>query len=200
MNFWHVTRNILAREKALYEGHAIAAVAAISSSIAEHAASLIKVDYEVLPHVIDVDEAMAPDAPLLFEDMITRGIEPAPTKPSNISKRLEFAMGDVEAGFKTGRRRDREGIQDRRGPSGLHRAARLRREVRGRRPVRDLVLQPGPFPDARADRADHRCQAGRPAGDAGRDRRRLRRQDRHLSGTGRRHPVEESPACRCACR
>ena len=100
VNFWHVTRNILAREKALYEGHAIAAVAAISSSIAEDAAALIKVDYEVLPHVIDVDEAMAPDAPLLFENMITRGIEPPPTKPSNISKRLEFAMGDVEAGFK----------------------------------------------------------------------------------------------------
>jgi CO/xanthine dehydrogenase Mo-binding subunit len=100
VNFWHVTRNVLAREKVLYEGHAIAAVAAISSSIAEQAAALIKVDYEVLPHVIDVDEAMAPDAPLLFEDMITRGIEPAPTKPSNISKRLDFAMGDVEAGFK----------------------------------------------------------------------------------------------------
>jgi CO/xanthine dehydrogenase Mo-binding subunit len=100
VNFWHVTRNILAREKALYEGHAVAAVAAISSSIAEEAAALIKVDYEVLPHVIDVDEAMAPDAPLLFEDMITRGIEPPPTKPSNISKRLEFSMGDVEAGFK----------------------------------------------------------------------------------------------------
>jgi CO/xanthine dehydrogenase Mo-binding subunit len=100
VNFWHVTRNIMAREKALYEGHAIAAVAAISSSIAEHAASLIKVEYEVLPHVIDVDEAMAPDAPLLFENMITRGIEPAPTKASNISKRLDFAIGDVEAGFK----------------------------------------------------------------------------------------------------
>src|SRR5579872_4611209 len=100
VNFWHVTRNILAREKALYEGHAIAAVAAISASIAEEAISLIKVDYEVLPHVIDVDEAMADNAPLLFEDMITRGIEPAPTKPSNISKRLEFAVCDVEAGFK----------------------------------------------------------------------------------------------------
>src|SRR6476620_3711230 len=99
-NFWHITRNIMAREKALYEGHAIAAVAAISNSIAEEAASLIKVDYEVLPHVIDVDEAMAEDAPLLFEDMVTRGIEPAPTKPSNISKRLEFKMGDVDAGFK----------------------------------------------------------------------------------------------------
>ena len=100
VNFWHVTRNILAREKALYEGHAIAAVAATSASIAEQAIALIKVDYDVLPHVIDVDEAMAPDAPLLFEDMITRGVEPAPTKPSNISKRLDFAMGDVEAGFK----------------------------------------------------------------------------------------------------
>ncbi|HYZ24657.1 MAG TPA: xanthine dehydrogenase family protein molybdopterin-binding subunit [Rhodopila sp.] len=100
VNFWHVTRNIMAREKVLYEGHAVAAVAAISASIAEEAARLIKVDYEVLPHVIDVDEAMKDDAPLLFEDMITRGIEPKPTKPSNISKRLEFAIGDVEAGFR----------------------------------------------------------------------------------------------------
>ncbi len=100
VNFWHVTRNILAREKVLYEGHAIAAVAATSASIAEEAAALIKVEYEIVPHVIDVDEAMAPDAPLLFDDMITRGIEPAPTKPSNISKRLDFAIGDVEAGFR----------------------------------------------------------------------------------------------------
>jgi CO/xanthine dehydrogenase Mo-binding subunit len=100
VNFWHVTRNIMAREKALYEGHAVAAVAATSAAIAEEAAALIKVDYEVLPHVIDVDEAMKPDAPLVFEDMITRGVEPAPTKPSNISKRLEFKVGDVDAGFR----------------------------------------------------------------------------------------------------
>src|SRR3954462_8882948 len=73
VNFWHVTRNIMAREKTLYEGHAIAAVAATSASIAEEAAALIEVTYEVLPHVIDVDEAMKPDAPLLFEDMIPRG-------------------------------------------------------------------------------------------------------------------------------
>jgi len=99
VNFWHVTRNIMAREKVLYEGHAVAAVAATSNSIAEEACALIKVEYEVLPHVIDVDEAMAEDAPLLFEDMITRGVEPAPTKPSNISKVLTFAMGDVAKGF-----------------------------------------------------------------------------------------------------
>ncbi|MDO9025038.1 xanthine dehydrogenase family protein molybdopterin-binding subunit [Zwartia sp.] len=99
LNYWHMTRNILAREKALYEGHAIAAVAATTAAIAAEALTLIEVDYEVLPHVIDVDEAMKPDAPLLFEDMITRGIEPAPTKPSNISKRLEFKVGDIDAGF-----------------------------------------------------------------------------------------------------
>ena len=98
-NFWHITRNVMAREKALYEGHAVAAVAAVSPAIAEQAMRLIEVTYEVLPPVVDVDEAMKPDAPLLFEDMITRGIEPAPTTPSNISKRLEFKMGDVAAGF-----------------------------------------------------------------------------------------------------
>ena len=99
VNFWHVTRNIMAREKALYEGHAVAAVAAISDSVAAEALSLIDVTYEVLPHVIDVDAAMAEDAPLLFADMKTRGIEPAPTKPSNISKRLDFKIGDLDAGF-----------------------------------------------------------------------------------------------------
>ena len=99
VNFWHMTRNIMAREKVLYEGHAVAAVAAISTTIADEALRLIEVDYEVLPHVIDVDEAMQPDAPLLFEDMITRGVEPAPNKPSNTSKRVEFKIGDLEAGF-----------------------------------------------------------------------------------------------------
>ncbi len=99
VNFWHMTRNIFAREKALYEGHAIAAVAATSKAVAEEALKLIEVDYEVLPHVIDVDEAMQPDAPLLFEDMITRGIDPPPTKPSNVSKRTEYKMGDIDKGF-----------------------------------------------------------------------------------------------------
>src|SRR6476659_3493013 len=97
-NFWHITRNSMAREKALYEGHAVAAIAAASKTIADEALSLIVVDYEVLPHVIDTDEAMKPDAPLLFEDMVTRGVEPPP-KPSNIAKRNEFNLGDIKAGF-----------------------------------------------------------------------------------------------------
>src|SRR5882672_2752259 len=98
VNFWHVTRNVMAREKALYEGHAVAAVAATDAATAEEALALIEVDYEVLPHVIDVDEAMKPDAPLLFEDMLTRGVE-NPKAPSNIAKRNEFNLGDVKAGF-----------------------------------------------------------------------------------------------------
>jgi CO/xanthine dehydrogenase Mo-binding subunit len=84
-NYWYMTRNIMAREKVLYEGHAVAAVAATTAAIAATAVKLIKVDYEVLPHVIDVDEALAEDAPLLFEDMITRGIEPPPTRVSEES-------------------------------------------------------------------------------------------------------------------
>src|SRR5690606_38796358 len=99
INYRDLVRNIMAREKALYEGHAVAAVAATSASIAKQALRLIEVDYEVLPHVIDVDAAMQPDAPLLHEDMITAGADPAPNTPSNVAKRVEFSLGDVEKGF-----------------------------------------------------------------------------------------------------
>jgi CO/xanthine dehydrogenase Mo-binding subunit len=100
VNYRDIVRNVMAREKALYEGHAVAAVAATSTRVARQALKLIEVDYEPLPHVIDPMEAIKPDAPLLHEDMITTGVEPAPDKPSNISKRVEFALGDLEAGFK----------------------------------------------------------------------------------------------------
>jgi CO/xanthine dehydrogenase Mo-binding subunit len=99
INYRDVVRNVMAREKVLYEGHPVAAVAATSNGIAKQALKLIKVDYEVLPHVIDVVEAMQPSAPLLHEDMITAGVEPAPKVPSNVAKRLEFGHGDVAAGF-----------------------------------------------------------------------------------------------------
>ncbi len=99
VNYWHMTRNVLARDKVLYEGHALAAVAATTQTIADEALRLIDVDYDVLPHVIDVDDAMKSDAPLLFSDMITRGVEPAPSRHSNIAKRVEFKIGSVDAGF-----------------------------------------------------------------------------------------------------
>jgi len=92
--------NVMARDKALYDGHAVAAVAAVSAAIARKALKLIKVDYEVLPHVTDVDEAMKPGAPLLHHGMKTENVEPAPKKASNVASRCEFGHGDPEVGFK----------------------------------------------------------------------------------------------------
>ena len=99
VNYRDVVRNVMAREKVLYEGHPVAAVAAVGERAAKEALDLIEVEYEALPHVMDVEEAMAPDAPLLHEDMITAGVEPAPETPSNVAKVVEFGHGDVEAGF-----------------------------------------------------------------------------------------------------
>ena len=99
VNFRDVTRNMMAREKVFYDGHPVAAVAATSEAIARRAVKLIEVDYEVLPHVIDPVEAMAEDAPLLHEEQMTEGVDPAPEKPSNLAKVFNFAKGDVEKGF-----------------------------------------------------------------------------------------------------
>jgi CO/xanthine dehydrogenase Mo-binding subunit len=100
MNFRDLSCNVMARTKALYEGHAVAAVAATTQAIADEALALIDVKYDVLPFVIDVEAAMADNAPVLHDDMFTAGVNPKPTKPSNIAKVVTFKKGDAEAGFK----------------------------------------------------------------------------------------------------
>src|SRR5204863_369283 len=100
MNFRDLSYNCMARGKVLYDGHAVAAVAAISPAIADEAAELIEVEYEVLPHVIDVEEAMKPNAPILHNDLFTQGVDPKPTAPSNVAKRITFTKGDFAAGWK----------------------------------------------------------------------------------------------------
>jgi CO/xanthine dehydrogenase Mo-binding subunit len=99
INYRDMVRNVMAREKVLYEGHPVAAVAATSVAIAKRALKLIDVRYEVLPHVIDVVEAMKPDAPVLHDDLFTVGVEPPPARPSNVAKRVEIGHGDIEKGF-----------------------------------------------------------------------------------------------------
>ena len=91
--------NCMARGRALYDGHAVAAVAAIDMETARKALKLIKVDYKVLPHVTDVDEAMKPGAPVVQPHIRTSGVNPKPAKASNIAQRSEFGHGDVDAGF-----------------------------------------------------------------------------------------------------
>ena len=94
-----ISRNVMAREKALYVGHAVAAVAATSVAIASRALKLIEVDYEVLPWVIDVDEALQRGAPILHEHMRNVGAKPGPATASNIAGTLEHKLGDCDAGF-----------------------------------------------------------------------------------------------------
>ena len=88
-----MTRNALAREKALYDGHPVAAVAAVSEAVARRALKLIKVDYEILPHVIDPVEAMQPDAPVLHDHVQKDG------KASNVVDTMVSKLGDIDKGF-----------------------------------------------------------------------------------------------------
>src|SRR5262252_2171865 len=86
-------RNVMARDKVLFHGHPVAAVAATTEAIAAEACNLIEVDYEVLPFAIEIDDALKADAPILHEFNLVDG------KPSNIVGRLEHKKGDIAEGF-----------------------------------------------------------------------------------------------------
>ena len=98
-NLKYISNNILALDKALYKGHAVAAVAATSPHEAEEALALIDVEYEVLPPVLDVQDAMKDDATLLHDDLFTSFLGEQADKSSNVANHLRFQAGDVEKGF-----------------------------------------------------------------------------------------------------
>ena len=100
----HLSANILARGKVLYKGHAVAAVAADNIHIAEEAVQLIDVQYESLPAVMDVREAMQDGAPILNDDIRTESLGSHPTGddstgPTNVAKHFLFEKGNPEEGF-----------------------------------------------------------------------------------------------------
>ena len=101
-----IGENCMALDKALYKGHAVAAVAATSPHIAELALDLIEVEYEVLPTVLGWREAMAENAPPLHDNMTTRFREDraGPGEDTgvkgNIAGHLQHKLGDVEKGFR----------------------------------------------------------------------------------------------------
>ncbi|MEO2016882.1 MAG: xanthine dehydrogenase family protein molybdopterin-binding subunit [Fuerstiella sp.] len=99
VNYAHLSGNVLARKKALYKGHAIAAVAATSAHLAQEAARRIKVTYEPLPATMCVLDAMQDDAPLLHDDLITHTLGDEPARPSNISSHIRFEKGNIDEGF-----------------------------------------------------------------------------------------------------
>ena len=100
VDYRDLSNNIMARDKVLYVGHPVAAVAATSRRAAEAAARAVVVEYETLPHVLTVDEALADGAPILHDDMVTKGGDPESTAaPTNLAKRHVFERGDVTAAF-----------------------------------------------------------------------------------------------------
>jgi CO/xanthine dehydrogenase Mo-binding subunit len=92
--------NVIARDRVFYEGHAVAAVAASTRAQAQAAAAAVMVEYEVLPAVLTIDQALAPDAPVLHDHMMTAGADPPAEESSNISNITRFSSGtDMDAGF-----------------------------------------------------------------------------------------------------
>ena len=100
-----IAENLMAKDKALYAGHAVAAVCATSGHIAQEALLLVEVDYEVLPTVLTWREAMAEDATLIHDDMTTyfrqerfaRGDDTG--VKSNVAGHIQHKVGDIEQGF-----------------------------------------------------------------------------------------------------
>ncbi|UCC62534.1 MAG: xanthine dehydrogenase family protein molybdopterin-binding subunit [Anaerolineae bacterium] len=100
INLRHQSNNVLARGKVLYHGHAVAAVAAINPHIAEEALALIEVDYDLLPPVLDVRQAMRDDAPILLEELRTDEMGQSGDRPTNVASHMQHKRGDLEEGFR----------------------------------------------------------------------------------------------------
>ena len=92
-------QQILAHDKVVYHGHAIAAVAASNAHVAAEAARLIEVEYDVLPHVLTAPDAMRADAPILHECLRTNELGVLGDVPTNVASHSQIQRGDVEAGF-----------------------------------------------------------------------------------------------------
>ena len=90
------TDNVLAHDKAMYKGHAIAAVAASNAHAAEEILSLIEVEYEPLPAYTSVSDAMADDAAAIHDTWTNNPDLPGGV---NVAAQEVYDFGDLEAGF-----------------------------------------------------------------------------------------------------
>lgn len=97
-------QTVLALDRALYAGDAVAAVAAPTPRAAEEAVALVDVRYEELPAVLDVLEAVREDAPLVHEMHVLATGGAAyfglrPQQGTNVCHRFRLRHGDADAGF-----------------------------------------------------------------------------------------------------
>ncbi len=84
---WTEDEQALAADKARFVGDPVACVAAVDELTAEEALELVRVDYELLPAILSVDEARARPDVRIHERV----------KEGNVSKHVDLAFGDVEA-------------------------------------------------------------------------------------------------------
>ena len=100
VNLRYQSSNVLARDKVLYAGHAVAAVAATNLHIAQQALDLIQVEYETMPTLLDVRQAMQPGAPILLSDLRMDEMGKKGEDQTNIAAHSQISSGDIEEGFR----------------------------------------------------------------------------------------------------
>ena len=96
---YEVRVNLMARDKVLYAGHAVAAVAAVTPAAAARAAAAVKVEYELLPPVLTIDDALDDSLPPLHAHTVT--FDPDVEDPSNVTSVMKLAEGDAAAAFES---------------------------------------------------------------------------------------------------
>ncbi len=90
-------RRLFAKDKVLWEGDVIAAVAALTAELAERAVSLIDVEYEPLEPVVDFAAATAEGAPLVHEDWESDGGDDTMGRDGNRIGYSTIVKGDADA-------------------------------------------------------------------------------------------------------
>ena len=110
---------LFAHDKVRYVGDEIAAVAAVDQATAEEAVSLIKVDYEELPAVFDMFEAMKEGAPQIHDEF-----------PGNLNAEVHQEFGDTDAALGRMRPRGKSYVSQQTSGRSLHRAAFMPGRIR----------------------------------------------------------------------
>ena len=178
-DMWMVAQINMARRKVHWVGQPVAAVAAVDVHVAEAALALIEVEYEPLPAVLDIAAAMAADAPVLHEHVFTKGIEPRPRTPGNVCSRTVIARGDAQGALTAAPATARLSVQVDTAHQGYLEPQAMLAQVDANGFATVWASTQGQF-TAELMIAAHARPAGVQAQDrADRDRRRLRRQDRH---------------------
>ena len=93
-----ILENCIANEKVLYDGHAVAAIAAVDLNTAKKALKLIKIKYKKLPFVITIEDAMKMGAPVVSVGMKNENIPDGYS--DNVIQYCSFGHGNLEEGYR----------------------------------------------------------------------------------------------------